>query len=131
MANGVVVPSQGVWNGVLELGSLRSEGEFEVFNSGGRWEFLFRKPLLRCFKVQHDFDVDTITIQLVQKSMVLHNNHGVLSSGGTPMGESPTYNVKEQGNSVGGSSSMNPPSRQVLYIWISRSYQFRMTSTGL
>ena len=101
---------------MLEFGGLRSEGEFEVFDSGASWEFLFGKLLLHCFKVLHDFNVDTITIQSAQKSVVLCNDHGVLSSGGTPMGESPTYNVKDQGNSVGGSSSMNPPPRQVLYM---------------
>ena len=59
MANGVIVPSQAVWKGVLELGGLRAEEEFEVFDSGGGWEFLFGKPLLHCFKALHDFEADT------------------------------------------------------------------------
>jgi len=62
MANGVIVPSQVVWKGVLELGGLQAEGEFEVFDSGGGWEFLFRKPLLHRFKALHDFGTDTVTI---------------------------------------------------------------------
>jgi len=40
MVNGVVVPSKAVWKGMLELGGLQAEGEFEVFDSGGGWEFL-------------------------------------------------------------------------------------------
>jgi len=39
MANGVILPSQGVWKGMLQLGGLKSEGEFEVFDSGSGWEF--------------------------------------------------------------------------------------------
>ena len=63
MANGIIVPLQGVWKGQLELGGLQSEGEFEVFDSGGSWEFLFGKPLLRCFNATHDFNTDTVTIR--------------------------------------------------------------------
>ena len=46
MANGVIVRLQATWKGVIELGSVRVEGEFEVFDSDGSWDFLFRKPLL-------------------------------------------------------------------------------------
>ena len=118
MANGIIVPLQGVWKGVLELGGLRSVGEFEVFESGGSWEFLFGKPLLRHFKVLHNFGMHMVTIQVVQKSMVLRNDHSILPIGSTSTGESPTCNVEERGNSVGSSLSVNPPSRQVLYMGI-------------
>ena len=74
MANGVIVPSQAVWKGVLELGGLRAEGEFEVFDSGGGWEFLFGKPLLHCFKALHDFEADTVTIRSVGNSVMLRNS---------------------------------------------------------
>ena len=50
MANGIIVPSQGVWKGQLELGGLQSEGEFEVFDSGGSWEFLFGKAAVMLFQ---------------------------------------------------------------------------------
>ena len=49
MANGTVVQSQAIWKGTLELKGIRVEGEFEVFDSGGGWTFLFGKPLLRRF----------------------------------------------------------------------------------
>ena len=62
VANGVIVPSHAVWSGVLELGGLRAQGEFEIFDSGGGWEFLFGKPLLHHFKALHDFNTDTVTI---------------------------------------------------------------------
>lgn len=35
MANGTIVPSQAVWQGMMQLGDIRVEGSFEVFNSGG------------------------------------------------------------------------------------------------
>ena len=66
------------------------------------------------FKAIHNFDVDTVTIQTVQDSMVLHNSVGLVKV--TPKGTSPVHSAKQQENSVGGSSSANPPSRQVLYI---------------
>ena len=87
MANGVILPSQGVWKGRLQLGGLKAEGEFEVFDSGGGWEFLFGKPLLRCFKAVHDFNSHTVTIQTVQGSVVLHNNVELVK--GAPKGTNP------------------------------------------
>ena len=62
MANVIIVHLQGVWKGQLPLGGLQSEGEFEVFDSGSDWEFLFGKLLLCCFNETHDFNTDTVTI---------------------------------------------------------------------
>jgi hypothetical protein len=62
VAKGTIVPSQAVWNSMLELRGIQAEGEFEIFDSGGGWESLFRKPLLHCFEALHDFDADTFTI---------------------------------------------------------------------
>jgi len=52
-------------------------------------------------------------IQTAQDSMVLDNSVGLVKV--TPKGTSPVCSVKQQENSVGGSLSVNPPSRQVLY----------------
>jgi len=95
------------------LGGLQAEGEFEVFDSSGGWEFLFGKLLLHCFKAVHDFNADTVTVWTAQGSMALCNNVKLVKV--TPMGASPAHNAKQQENSVGGSSSMNPPLRQVLH----------------
>jgi hypothetical protein len=62
MANGVIIRSQAKWKGVIELGNIRIEGEFEVFNSDGGWDFLFGKPLLRASKAVHDYKIDVVTI---------------------------------------------------------------------
>jgi len=62
MANGSIMHLQVVWKGILELGGIQADGEFEVFDSGGSWDFQFGKPLLHRFKALHDFDTDTVTI---------------------------------------------------------------------
>ena len=49
MGNGVIVPSEAVWWGKMQLGNVSVEGKFEVFNSGGSWAFLLGKPMLRLF----------------------------------------------------------------------------------
>jgi len=46
MANGLIVPSQAVWKGTMVPGGIAFKGEFKVFNSKGRWAFLFGKPLM-------------------------------------------------------------------------------------
>jgi len=112
VANGVIVPSQAVWSGVMELGGLRAEGEFEVFDSGGGWEFLFGKLLLHRFKALHNFDTDTVTIRLVNKSITLCNDVGKCAPTALT-GISLMLDMEQWGNSVGHSLGTKPPSRQV------------------
>ena len=63
MVNGVLVPSQAVWKGVMWLGGIEVEGSFEVFDSGGNWAFLLGKPLLCRFNAEQDFSSDTVIIR--------------------------------------------------------------------
>jgi len=112
MANGSIVHSQVVWKGILELGGIRADGEFKVFDSRGSWDFLFGKPLLHHFKALHDFDTDTVTIRSAHESVQLCNSTENCTPK-TPTGISLTLDVEQQELSVGGSLSMNPPSRQV------------------
>ena len=62
MANRTVVLSQAVWRGVMQLGDIKIEGSFEVFDSRGSWAFLLGKPLLHLFKAKQDFAMHTVTI---------------------------------------------------------------------
>ncbi|THV02934.1 hypothetical protein K435DRAFT_618155, partial [Dendrothele bispora CBS 962.96] len=62
MANNVVVPSIAHWKGIVVLEGIQVPGEFEVFDSGGAWEFLFGKPLLNAFRATHDYEADVIRI---------------------------------------------------------------------
>ena len=101
VANSVIVPSQAVWSGTLQLGGLRVEGEFKIFESAGGWEFLFGKLLLHRFKALHNFNTDTVTVQSEHKSITLHNNVGK-STPATPPGISLTIDVEQQRDLVGG-----------------------------
>ncbi|KAJ7165714.1 hypothetical protein C8R43DRAFT_823506, partial [Mycena crocata] len=62
MANGVLVPSTGFWEGYIRFGGARVWASFEVFPSGGSWSFLFGKPLLEGFGAVHDYAVDSISV---------------------------------------------------------------------
>ena len=52
----------GVWNRRITVGEVFYTGTFEVFNSNGAWSVLFRKPLLKTFKVVHNYDSDIVRI---------------------------------------------------------------------
>lgn len=73
MADGRVVPSMGVWMGDVWLGDVSKRGAFEVFDSGGAWDVLFGKPLLRRFEVVHDYRLDTVYIPAGDSTLVLSN----------------------------------------------------------
>ncbi|KAI0342577.1 hypothetical protein BDW22DRAFT_1303687, partial [Trametopsis cervina] len=75
MANGLLVPSLGVWSGQITLGGVSHRGCFEVFDSHGSWSFLFGKPLLCSFAVLHDYgiDHDWIVVRDGDRSVHLHN----------------------------------------------------------
>ncbi|KZP06517.1 hypothetical protein FIBSPDRAFT_687089, partial [Athelia psychrophila] len=60
MANGAMVPSDGVWRGIVEVGGASRQGQFEVFPSGGAWSMLFGKPLLERFGMMHDYKTDKL-----------------------------------------------------------------------
>ncbi|EMD37973.1 hypothetical protein CERSUDRAFT_34890, partial [Gelatoporia subvermispora B] len=62
MANGSVVPSEGYWEGTIELAGARVRSSFDVFSSGGSWSFLAGKPLLRAFKAVHNYATDQLLI---------------------------------------------------------------------
>jgi hypothetical protein len=62
MADRRLVPSMGVWNGRITIGEVSRTGAFEVFDSNGAWSVLFGKPLLKMFKVVHDYDSDIVKI---------------------------------------------------------------------
>ena len=62
VANGVIIQSEVIWEGEIEVKGVQAKVAFEVFDSGGRWDFLFGKTLLETFKAIHDYDRDEITI---------------------------------------------------------------------
>jgi hypothetical protein len=112
-----IVPSKAVWQGKMKLGDIEVEGEFEVFDSKGGWEFLLRKPLLRLFHAKQDFLTDTVAIceNHGLNTTILHNE----GSQRKPSIRFATMNVTEQTViSMGGPSTPEPPARKVPQITI-------------
>ena len=62
MADGTLIEPMAVWEGRIEIAGVIVHRAFEVFDSGGNWDFLFRKPLLKAFKAVHNYTSDTVTI---------------------------------------------------------------------
>lgn len=73
MANGVIVPSLAVWKGEVTIAGIQAQGEFEVFDSAGGWNFLFGKPMLRSFKAIHNYETDQVRIMGIGGSKTLYN----------------------------------------------------------
>ncbi|KAG2744354.1 hypothetical protein P692DRAFT_20703864, partial [Suillus brevipes Sb2] len=73
MANGSLVPSQGVWKGSLKWGSVTVATSFEVFDSGGIWKMLIGKPLLEQLNAVHDYAIDQISFPSSPASIIVTN----------------------------------------------------------
>ncbi|KIJ66664.1 hypothetical protein HYDPIDRAFT_59664, partial [Hydnomerulius pinastri MD-312] len=109
MANGTVIRSEACWQGTIEIGNVRAEGTFEVFNSGGGWAFLFGKPLLTAFNAIHDYRTDQIVVSDTSNTATIRNElrserHKQV------MGTNLTLDVKQRAIAEGGE---NPPARRV------------------
>ncbi|KAJ7237939.1 hypothetical protein C8J57DRAFT_1528925 [Mycena rebaudengoi] len=76
MVNGTLVKSLGHWEGYFMVKDVWQHGAFEIFDSGGRWEFLFRKLLQAAFGVIHDYALDVVDICVGGKCAKLQNQHG-------------------------------------------------------
>jgi len=117
LADGTLISSQACWRGIMELDGVRHEGEFEVFDSGGGWEFLFGKPLLRTFNAIHNFATDIVIVKVEDTTSktiaTLQNASGIPPS--TAMHDiALAIDVEKQDIKSGGSSDVNPPPRQVI-----------------
>ncbi|KAG2058729.1 hypothetical protein BDR06DRAFT_875471, partial [Suillus hirtellus] len=73
MVNGTVIPSKVSWKGEVTIGGIRTEGEFKVFKSGGRWEFLLGKLLLLAFRAIHEYKTDMVHITGEGSSTIIYN----------------------------------------------------------
>ena len=73
MANGAVVRSETRWEGRIEVNGVQANITFEVFDSGGKWDFLFGKKLLETYKAVHDYMKDEITLHGEGKQVTISN----------------------------------------------------------
>ena len=80
MADGSLIKPKAVWEGRMEIGGVQVLGSFEVFDSGGNWEFLLRKPLLTALHAVHEYTGDMVTIENKGTSAVLVNQIDMLTS---------------------------------------------------
>ena len=69
----MTVGSEVKWEGKIEVNGVSTSIAFKVFDSSGKWDFLFRKTLLETFKAVHKYKSDEITIQGKEGSTTLYN----------------------------------------------------------
>ena len=110
MANGVIVPSQARWEGVIQLMDVTIEGSFEVFDSGGSWAFLLGKPLLRQFKARQDFWSDTVEIEAKDGSITILQNGLNTPKAFEPstMGINLTLDIKQLNEALDNPATVHP-----------------------
>ena len=98
------------------MGGVKAQGEFKVFDSGGGWAFLFRKPLLCTFKARHNFEDNMVTITGNNSALTMLRN-GIMrryaSESLENIGISLTLDVKQWESSSGGSPKQDPLPREV------------------
>jgi hypothetical protein len=73
VANGDIVQSEAKWEGKIEVNGISTRVTFEVFDSGGKWDFLLGKTLLEKFKAIHNYEADGIEIHGAGGKSTLHN----------------------------------------------------------
>ncbi|KAG2051605.1 hypothetical protein BDR06DRAFT_1010322 [Suillus hirtellus] len=101
MANGNIINVEAKWLGTIEINGIQANRDFEVFDSGGGWAFLFRKPLLQSFEANHNYKSDSITISDSSKSTTLYNQiaHPVALQH-AEQGTNLTQDIKQQDNQL-------------------------------
>lgn len=67
MANGAIGTGEACWEGSIQLGDLSILTWCEVFDSGGSWSILVRKPLLEQLKAVHNYSEDSLQIEDAQR----------------------------------------------------------------
>ena len=111
MADGSVVKPKAVWEGRMEIGGVWVQGSFEVFESGGNWEFLLGKPLLKALHAIHEYTSDTLTVENNGLSAVLRNQIDIMSNMRNEANQKRTKGWKKQKDLKGSEEML--PSREV------------------
>ena len=79
LANGAVVKSEARWEGEIEVNGIKAQVTFEVFDSGGKWDFLFGKTLLETFKAVHNYETEEITLNGTNGTTTIRNQSLMVS----------------------------------------------------
>lgn len=83
LANGTLVKGAGRWSGWCSIGKVRVFAAFEVFDSGGSWEFLLGKPMKKAFNVVHEYGEERVTVGDKWGRIEVENQHGKRCDGET------------------------------------------------
>ena len=110
MADGSIVKPAAAWHGEMEISGVQVEGSFEVFESGGNWEFLFGKPLLTAFHAVHEYTNDTVTIENKGHTAILKNQNSLVSK--TQVNPNRAGTIEKEQEDLKGSVNVLP-SREV------------------
>ena len=73
MVDRLLVPSSGLWAGIFEWGPVRVETNFKVFLSGGSWQMLVGKPLLKQTRAVQEYGSDTILLPVQDRHVRIEN----------------------------------------------------------
>ena len=111
MADGSVVKPKAVWEGKMEIGGVQVFGSFEVFESGGNWEFLLGKPLLTALHAVHEYTGDTMTIENNGTSATLINQIDIMAQVDKEPNKKRTITWREKEDLTGSTESL--PLREV------------------
>ena len=79
VANGTIIRSEAKWEGTIDVNGVSAKASFEVFDSDGKWDFLFGKTLLETFKAIHNYEKDEITLHGNEGATTLHNQSHVIT----------------------------------------------------
>jgi hypothetical protein len=79
IADGRLVKPKAVWKGRMEIEGVQGFESFEVFDSGGNWEFLLGKPLLTALHATHEYTGDTIAIENNGVSALLRSQFDIVA----------------------------------------------------
>lgn len=97
VANGTIMESEATWKGVVKVNGVSAEVAFEVFDSGGKWDFLFGKTLLETFKAIHNYESNKIIIHRTGGKTTLHNQgHTIAKQEHQPVPPTPVCIVTEE-----------------------------------
>jgi hypothetical protein len=121
VANGNVVNPLGCWKGMVELDGTTVEGSFEVFDSGGGWDFLFGKRLMTAFAAVHDYAADEVFIP--ERQLTLRNQHDIARRQQRQARHKPQVQHKEKEHENKRGDEAQPPLRGVLTNHINSKLQ--------
>ncbi|KAG6905707.1 hypothetical protein DXG01_001188 [Tephrocybe rancida] len=113
MADGRLVPSDGIWKGTVHVSKAAREATFEVFQSSGAWALLFGKPLLKEFCAVHEYgpSIDVVRVPHNGDWLQLENQFNLTKGVAAPLLVGLTTDIKQHTSFKGDQCAS--PSRQV------------------